>query len=313
MSVQKSNSDIEKDLETLEAEAIKQLDAEGSAEGDEPKGEEPEDAGQKEIEGERETPESESTTDKETTKADADGGEEKPEGDITEKGAPDGEATPKKPEDKGDGSQPSEKAKSRQHILAEKLKAQTAENERLQTLLNAQAKKSKSSSDKSSKLPWDQDGDGEITPEEIEKNIDERAEAIVEQKLFVKEALQNFQTDLAELEKQPELNTESEEFDQELVDFISENYKVRLKQNPALRLGDYANKVLELRRKAAERATKAAESNTVNSLRKRAATQPITGGVQTNAEKSLSEQLSGAKSIEELDALAEKNLPVSAS
>jgi len=314
MSVPKSNSEIENDLSTLEAETMQQLAVEGKAGGEAPKGDEQPDQHQTQTEGERETPESAPTTDQPTTDTTTKGGESKPEGDITDTGASTGEDEPTKPEGEGDGSQPSEKAKSRQHELAQKLKAQTEENKRLQKLLATQrTAKSKSGTGTGSKLPWDQDNDGEITPEEIEQNIDARAEAIVEHKFFVREALQNFQSDLTELEKNPELNPDNDAFDQELVDFISENYKIRLAQNPALRLKDYAGRIIELRRSAAERSARAAATETTNNIRRRAATQPITGGGQSATQRTVDDMMSGAKTIEELDAIAEKNLPVSSS
>lgn len=313
MSVPKSNSEIETDLESLEAEAMQQLEAEGATDGDAPQGDDkPEGQDQTQVDGERETPESGTTPDDQTTDTSTEGGEPNKPDDRTDTGASD-EGGKQKPESGDDGGQPSDKAMSRQHQLAIQLKAEREEKQRLQRLLQAQQKaKSQSKSGKGS-LPWDQDGDGEITAEEIEQNIDARADAIVEHKLFVREAMSNFKNDLDELEKEPELNTESDQFDQDLVDFISENYKARLEKNPALRLKDYANKILDLRRSAAQKAAQAAANETQKNLKKRAATQPITGGGSSQPETSLTDAFGGAKTIEELDALAEKSLPVAKS
>lgn len=294
MSVNVTSAGQEEELAKLESEAVKQLETEtpnNQGDGTKP-------------EGETETPDPNSTAGDKTTTPPEDGGTKPDDGSKPD--GTGGEADPNKPtDDKGEGKgQPSDRAQSRQQKLANDLRDARIAQEALRRE-NEELRKSRTPApDKGSKLPWDENG--EVTIEQYTKDVEAKADQIVERKFKIKELETNLHNDIAEMEgKYSELSQESDDYDQELVDFISDNFKARVKDNPNLRLRDYVAKIMELRGKAAESAKTAANNN----IRKSVATQPIINGVKTTKETTLEDQLAGAKTIAELDAIAEKNLP----
>lgn len=303
MSVNVTVASQEEELAKLESEAVKQLETETPS-GDTPSGDTPTPETGKKPEGETETPKDDSTPSDQTATTPEDGGTKPENGDNPSGTVP--ENDPKKPadgkvEDKG---QPSDRAQSRQQKLANELRDARLAQEALRRENEELRKGRTPTTTPATKLPWDENG--EVTIEQYTKDVEAKATQVVEQRFKIKELETNLHNDIAEMEgKYPELSQESDEYDQELVDFISDNFKARVKENPNLRLRDYTAKIMELRGKAAE----TAKANANNNIRKTVATQPIINGVKTTKETTLEDQLAGAKTIAELDAIAEKNLP----
>ena len=296
MSVNVTVASQEEELSKLESEAVKQLETE-TASSTTPEGDKPE--------GETATPEPGSTPGDQTTTTPEDGGTKPEPGDNPSGTVP--ENDPKKPadgkvEDKG---QPSDRAQSRQQKLANELRDARLAQEALRRE-NEQLRQGRTPpATPTTKLPWNEE-DGTVTMEQYTKDVEAKADQIVERKFEIKELETNLHNDIAEMEgKYPELSQGSDEYDQDLVDFISDNFKARIKENPKLRLKDYTAKIMELRGKAAESAKTAANNN----IRRNIGTQPIISGAKTTKETTVEDELAGAKTIAELDAIAERNLP----
>jgi hypothetical protein len=304
MSVQlKSPEQQETELAALEAEAVKQLEA-GEAQATDQ-------GAQDDQEGERETPESASTTDAQTTDVKpTDGETTKPTGDEPS-GTPEvkDESRSSDDTDTGEG-QPSDKAQSRQHQLAQKLAEAQAEIDRLR---RASAPKSpvtvpSPSRVQPSKLPWETDDNGDVTltPDQLNQMVSEEATKTVNHQLEVRDITTQLSIDISDIERNyDELNPDKPEFNQKLSDFIADSYKLRVKENKRFRLSDYAKTIMDLRNEAAEKA-KVERDKTI---RRQANSQPIMGSTQTTTQASVEDMLGGAKTIEELDEIAQRTLP----
>ena len=298
MSVQSQNPDQEAQLVELEAKAMEEL---ASAQ---PTVEQPAPA---KTEGETETPEPASTADNKTDPAKPEGVVETPPGDKPN-GAPAPETPTKPTEDGTDNDQPSEKAENRYQKLAKDLKEA---NEKIKALTDTQtrAPKQVEKTKATGKLPWD-DENAEITQDQFEENVNTRATEIVTKQRQVDATINQVTFDRIELEsKYPELRSpeegeENSEYDEKLVDFITTNYLIRLKENPTLRLKDYANEIMTLRASAAERASK----KSAETMRTQANSQPVIGETRSISKSTVDDKIAGAKTIEELETL-ENSLP----
>lgn len=93
---------------------------------------------------------------------------------------------------------------------------------------------------------------------------------------------EQFQQDVEAIEeKYPELNQDSEEYDQKLDDYIAKVYDTQVKANPNLRVTDVVKEVMEIREKAA----KSNQDRVAATVKKQASSQALSSsGGQTSTE-----------------------------
>lgn len=313
MSVPNTDLEQENQLAEMEAQAMKELEAESSAAPENEAAAIPQDS----VEGETVTPDAASTTAEQTTTPTPTGDGEQTLNGEPQKG-PGDQADQSNVETGEENGEPSEKAQNRYQELANRMKAAEeaakaaqAEAKQLREMVKPRGPVTipgQTQLKSRTALPWEDGGDGEVTIEDYKADVANTAQQIVQQQTAVNTALSYVTYDRLDLEREhPELNEDSPEFDPELTEFIAAGYLERLKQNPALRLKEYASKILSIRQKAAEKA----RSVSASTLQRQAASQPITGQVMNSRQPTIEDSFSGAKSIEELDAIASKMLPVS--
>ena len=295
MSVTNLGADQEAELAKMEEQAMRELEADGTTTPIKPEEDNSSD-NQNKGDGESETPDPASTTGEETTTTKPDGeadksGDKSSDASDEQATQPDGEEEEK--------SQPSEKAEKRFRDLAEQVKILKQQNEALQKSQTARPVKSETESTKKTNLPWNEEGETTVTPEQFEEQVQARAKQVVDQQRVTDARINQVVFDRIDLESSyPELRPDTEEYNQDLVDFISEGFVERLKTNPDLRLKDYAGKILEISRKSAEQA----KAKSVANQQRIASTQPITsGGAQKPVKNSVESQIANAQSLEELE------------
>lgn len=162
--------------------------------------------------------------------------------------------------------------------------------------------------DKSDVLPWNasEDGPRKVTPEEYQKEVEKAAERGTRKILQNERILSNLRVDSTIIEsKYPELNPENDSYNQVLVDKIGSWYKELFKTNKSLRLAQFVEDVMGLRKQGAEQG----KAEVTKSLAKQAAEQAVDpSGTPSSQVNNLEEQIRNAKTPGELDAL-EKLLP----
>lgn len=170
------------------------------------------------------------------------------------------------------------------------------------------------------KLPWDSkpsDNDGgtrEITQEEYEANLKEKAKAAAREEINNERTLNQLRDDTFVLEdKYPVLREKNDDgsdnpdFDATLVQDIAEWYKKLFKEDHSLRLLTFVDKLMSLRSKGAEQG----KAQATETLKKQAASQAVDPSGTPSSKGSdadLESQIRGATSMKELEAL-EKRLP----
>lgn len=224
-------------------------------------------------------------------------------------------ASTEKPADGGESddeemSQLSEKAQKRFRDLVDQKKKLEQEllQERKNRLLSQPGVGSKPASptDNGSKggsptapLPWD--GSREITTEEYEKAVEDKAQKIVQGELKKEKMLASIRTDVKSIEGDyAEYNPDSEHYDEALVVRTSEWFKVLHKQNPDLSLRAFVDELMSIKSKGATEA----KSTITAKVAKQAATQALSPtGVKANAQTTVEDRVKSAKTLKELEAL----------
>lgn len=159
-----------------------------------------------------------------------------------------------------------------------------------------------------STLPWapkqEETGDHQMTQEELQKMIDERAQLNSRNERIV-ERLDN---DIVLVKsKYPVFDDESSEHDPELTARVSKWYEAMFKQDPTVRFADYVDQLMALRDKGAEEGKR----QTAAVLKKQAAEQAIdSSGLpqKSTADEDVESKIRSARSSKEL-AEMEKLLP----
>lgn len=220
-------------------------------------------------------------------------------------------------DDDEDVSQMSERAQKRIKKLTERIKQQEEQllAEKKARLLSMppiirdvkagnpsqpQGNVSKPVSDTPEGMPWNQDK--EITPEEYEMAVTEKAQSIVQSELRKEKMLAQMRADTAELEAlYPELNPEDPaNYNDKLAVSIATDFRTRHLQDPTLRLKDYVVDRMQFKEQW-EAQAKAAVTGVVV---KQHATQPVSPmSMKSMAPKGIEDKVRNAKSIQELDEL----------
>lgn len=164
------------------------------------------------------------------------------------------------------------------------------------------------------KLPWETDseeGNEDQTEVLTQEQMDENTRRVVQEENQKTEILTNLKNDIKAVEdKYPILNADSDDFDQELSDWIAESYQLQFENvwnksghKEAMSFLEYADKVMSLREKGAEQGRKELGQN----LDKQAAEQAVTpaGAPSDDKGSDVEGRLKSAKTIDELDRAAE--------
>lgn len=246
---------------------------------------------------EQQTSESESATDESNNSAD----EESESEDL-------GKSEDEGSEDDEDMSQLSDKAQKRIRDLARRAKDAEAKllEERKARLLAqpgigqkpVQAQETDSGMGKDL-LPWN--GESEVTPEQYEAAVTERATSIVRGELAKEKMLANLRSDTHEIEQQyPELNPDSEAYDDELAVDIAADFKVLHQANPQLRLKEYVDRRLKYKAKWSSQA----KADVTAKIVKQAATQPISpNATKPTPKQTVEDRVKNVSTLQELEAL----------
>ena len=148
-------------------------------------------------------------------------------------------------------------------------------------------------------LPWD--GDREITVEEYERAVEDKAQKIVQGELKKEKVVAALREDVSAVEKDyPEFKPGSPVYSEALVVRVSEWFKILHRQNPELRLKSFVDELMELKSKGASEAKTQITAKVVQ----QAATQALTPtGIKPTAQADINDKIKSAKSLKELDAL----------
>jgi len=186
----------------------------------------------------------------------------------------------------------------REQLLAEK-KARLLSQPNVGAPVN-QAQKSGNGFDPKGTIPWNQEA--EITPEEYEAAVSQKAQTIVQGELKKEKMLATMRADTAEVESMyPELNPDDEaNYDDELAVDIATDFKVLHRSNPELRLKDYVIN----RMKYKDKWSSEAKADVTGKVVKQHANQAMTPtGTKMAQPKSIEDKVKGAKTLKELDEL----------
>lgn len=154
-------------------------------------------------------------------------------------------------------------------------------------------------------LPWDLPNTGQPAESQGQPIDETKVRETVQGELKKKEILDNIKADTTFLEdKYPVLNQDSEEFDEALSTRISSWYKLMFRSNNELRFKDFVEEVMSLRAAGVEKGKTEVTTKVLQQASEQAISPSATRVEPVNVEN----QISGAKTMSELEAL-EKSLP----
>lgn len=177
--------------------------------------------------------------------------------------------------------------------------------------LNPQTRQPATKTNSSSNgLPWlqsqnntqSQDGDvREVTPEEYTADVQKTAQGIVQQELAKEKILQNFQTDRQACETAyPELDPNSEDYDDSLAKRVTKFYYQAFKEDPTVRLKDFVDDLMTMR----ESAKAKAKQTITGKIVKQSAEQAVGNtSVKPQQKQTVDTLIKNANSIDELNKL----------
>jgi len=156
------------------------------------------------------------------------------------------------------------------------------------------------------RLPWEASSEErEVTPEEYARDVTSAARLVVQEELSRERRLMQLSEDIKTAEgNYPELNPESDSYDEDLTNSISDWYGKLSKTDSNLRLLPFVEKLMGLRSRGAEQE----KSKVTAKVAKQAAEQAISSTGAPSKAGGLEETIKSAKSIEELEE-TEKLLP----
>lgn len=207
-----------------------------------------------------------------------------------------------------DVSQLSEKAQKRFRKMSEKirqLEAQSIKQKYEAPKVPVQTTATAPTTPGGYKLPWEtgtteqQPDVREISEEEFQAQVEAKARAAVQSELRTEKILSQVTQDTQDVEtRYPQLNPQSDSYDEVLVAKVSSWFKALWRQNHDLRLKDFVDEVMTLQAKGAEQG----RSEVTGKVLRQAAEQAMGPGMGSGRSTSAMDAIKSAKTLDELEA-----------